>query len=280
MRFGQFEIGSFVEQKFRLDGGSMFGVIPKSLWQKAIPADENNLIAMVTNIFVLKAHGKNILFDIGLGDTLSDREKKVYGTDGVSSLESGLGKFDLSPDDIDYVILTHLHTDHAGGAVRLDNGQYIPRFRNARYIVSRREWDVAMNPDERTGAVYIPDRLRPLQEAGQVDFIEGDTELLDGIRAVHTGGHTEGHFALEMESEEQSVFYYADIFATTAHMPTAYIPATDILPLESMEAKRKALPKIVDTGVIMAFDHDTVMPFATVHQDGRRFNVRPVEERG
>ena len=270
MTFGQFEINSFVEQNFRLDGGSMFGVIPKSLWQRLIPADDRNLIPMVTNLFVLKAHGKSMLFDAGLGDTLNDREKKIYGTDGRSSLESGLSSLGLSTDDIDYVILSHLHTDHAGGGVRLENGEYVPRFTNARYIVSEKEWALAVNPDERTSAVYVPGRLAPLKEAGQVDFIGGDTELFPGIKAVLTGGHTSAHFALEIESENKRVFYYADIFCTSAHMPVAYVPATDLYPLESMSIKRKVLPRIVDQDTVMAFDHDTTMPLARIRKiDGK-----------
>lgn len=277
MKFGSFEIHSFVEQSFRLDGGTMFGVIPRSMWSRLIAPDENNLIPMVTNLFVLKANGKNMIFDIGLGDTLSERECKIYGTDGVSSLESGLQELGITPDDIDYVILTHLHTDHAGGAVKLVDGQYVPRFANARYIINKNEWQTALEPNERTAAVYVPERLRPLQEAGVVDFIDGNTELFPGIKAAHTGGHTEGHFALEMESEGQQVFYYADLYCTTHHMPLPFVPATDILPLETMEAKRRTLPTIVDTGVIMAFDHDVVNPFARIKQDGRKLIAEPVK---
>ena len=118
MKFGDFDISTFVSEQFRLDGGTMFGVIPKSLWQKMLPADENNLISMVNNLYLLTAHGKRYIFDAGLGDTLTDREKKIYGTDGLSHIESGLAALGLKPADIDYVLLTHLHTDHCGGALK------------------------------------------------------------------------------------------------------------------------------------------------------------------
>ncbi|MDH3892571.1 MAG: MBL fold metallo-hydrolase [candidate division Zixibacteria bacterium] len=278
MKFGQFEIQTFVEQHFKLDGGAMFGVIPKVIWQRMIPADENNLIPMVTNLFVLSAHGKKLLFDAGLGDTLSDREKKIYGTDGVSHMDKGLESLGLAVDEIDYVVLTHLHTDHAAGAVKQTDGAYVPRFPNAKYVVGRKEWKMALTPDERTSAVYVPERLTPLEDAGQVDFIDKDREILPGIRAVFTGGHTAAHYALEMESEGASVFYYADIFCSAAHMGVAYVPATDLYPLDTMDVKRNTLPRIVDQNVVMAFDHDVNAPLARVVKDGKRLKALPVEQ--
>lgn len=277
MKFGQFEINAFVESKFRLDGGSMFGVIPKTMWQKLIPADENNLIPMVTNLFVLRAHGKIFLFDAGLGDTLSDREKKIYGITEDSKMTEGLAGIGLKPEDIDYVLLTHLHTDHSAGAVKLVDGEYQPRFPNARHVVTKREWEDAMNPNERTGAVYIPERLEALAKAKLVDVVTLDNELFDGIRLVHTGGHTPGHYGIEMESEGQKVFYYADLFCSSAHMRVPYVPATDLYPLETMTAKRKILPVILEKQVIMAFDHDVYTPLARIKQDGKKLLVEPIQ---
>jgi glyoxylase-like metal-dependent hydrolase (beta-lactamase superfamily II) len=278
MKIGRFEIHSFVEQHFRLDGGMMFGVVPKVLWRKLIEADEDNLIPMTTNLFVLKANGKNHMFDAGLGDTLSEFERKVYSTDGVSSMDEGLAGLGLTTDDIDYVILTHLHTDHGAGAVKRRGGEYVPRFAHATYLATKEEFDVAVNPSERTRAVYEPARYHALKESGQLELIDANSELFPGINAVFTGGHTEGHFALEIESEGQRVFYYADIYPSRHHMPVPYVPATDVYPLQSMEARRKSLPKIVDRDVIMAFDHDTAMPFARIRKDGKRFVAEPVAD--
>ncbi len=172
MKFGEFEIETFVEHKFKLDGGSMFGVIPRTMWQKLIKPDENNLIDMAINLFVLKAHRKNFIFDIGLGDTLTDREKKIYGTIGESTMNEGLHSVGLTEDDIDFVIMTHLHTDHAGGAVKLENDKFVPRFKNATYITSQKEFDDATHPNERTSAVYVPERYYALKDAGQLQLIE------------------------------------------------------------------------------------------------------------
>ena len=257
----------------------MFGVVPKVIWQRFMPADENNLIPMATNLFVLKAHGKTFMFDSGLGDTLTDREKKVYGTSGESKLESSLAALGLDTGAVDYVILTHLHTDHAGGAVKKEDGAFVPRFENARYVIDRREWERALHPDERTAAVYVPERLTALERAGRIDFIEGDTELFPGIKTVATGGHTEGHFALEMASGGTSVFYYADIYCTSHHIKTAYVPATDLYPLDTMDIKRRTLARIVNRDVVMAFDHDVKTPLALIREKEGKIYAEPVADR-
>ncbi len=275
MKFGDFEITPFVERKFRLDGGSMFGVIPKTIWERLIPADDRNLIPMQTNLFVLRAHGKVMLFDAGLGDSLSEREEKIYSVEGPSRMEEALAELGLRPEAIDIVILTHLHTDHCAGAVKRLGDAFIPRFPNADVIASRKEWEAAMSPSERTAAVYVPERLKALHKSGRVKLIGRDLELFPGIRAWHTGGHTEGHFGLEIESGGRQVWYYADTFPTSAHLKTAYVPATDLYPLETMEIKRKLLPEIIEKQVVLAFDHDIHTPMATITQDGKNLIVTP-----
>lgn len=277
MKIGRFEIHSFVEFTYGLDGGMMFGVVPKAMWEKLVTPVRGNLIPMVNNLFVLTAHDKTIMFDVGLGDTLSEREQKVYNTDGhESALDFGLRSLGLTAGDIDYVLLTHLHTDHAAGAVVRDGAAFGPRFEKATYLMTGEDFAAATNPNERTKAVYDPERYHALKAGGRVEFIDGNSELWPGVRTIFTGGHTEGHIALEIESENQRLFYFADIFPTRHHLPVAYVPATDVFPLQSMAAKRAALPSLMETNTIVAFDHDPTMAFGRVRQDGRRFAVDPV----
>jgi glyoxylase-like metal-dependent hydrolase (beta-lactamase superfamily II) len=277
MKFGSFEILPFVEQRFKLDGGSMFGVIPKKIWGNLIPADDNNLIQMQTNLFLLRANGKNILLDTGLGDIISEKEKKIYAASGDTNIETGLRNLGFQPEDIDYVFLTHLHTDHSGGSVKNANGKVVPRFPKAVYVVQQDEWDDATHPDERTAAVYIPDRLRILEAAGQLELIDGDKELLPGIRAVKTGGHTRGHQAFEAESERKMAVYYADIVPSAHHIRVPFVPSTDLFPLDTMKVKRGLLKRLLAEDMVIVFDHDIDTKIGRLREDGGKVLVDTIE---
>jgi glyoxylase-like metal-dependent hydrolase (beta-lactamase superfamily II) len=277
MKFGQFEITPFVEQSFRLDGGSMFGVVPKKIWGKLIEADDNNLIPMVTNLFVLTAYRKNILIDTGLGDCMTEKERKVYATAGESNIETGLTNIGISPDEIDIVFLSHLHTDHAGGAIKEENGQLVPRFKNAAYMVQNDEWQDAVNPNERTAAVYIPERLKVLETAEQLQLLDGEAEILPGIKAVKTGGHTGGHQAIEAESEGTTVVYYADIVPSSHHLKLPYVASVDLFPLTTMDVKRKLLTRLLNGNMAIAFDHDLDIKIGSLSQDNGKLTVSSAE---
>lgn len=277
MKLGRFSVGWFVAESFRLDGGMMFGVVPKTLWNRLLPADEANLIPMVNNIFVVLAGGKVLLFDAGLGDTLSEKERKIYGTSGETALESGLAALGFRTDEIDYVILSHLHTDHCAGAVKFENNRYLPRFPKARYIIARSEWEAALKPDERTSAVYIPDRLHPLEQSGQLELITPDCDLLPGVKLVFTGGHSVGHFGIELTSEGETAAYYADMFPSRHHMKVAFVPATDVLPLETMSFKRTIMPRLIDEQITLLFDHDHTLASGRVAMADGRIVVTAVQ---
>jgi glyoxylase-like metal-dependent hydrolase (beta-lactamase superfamily II) len=277
MKFGDFEIVPFVEQEFRLDGGSMFGVVPKKIWSNLVPVDENNLITMEANLFVLKAGNINILFDTGLGDCLTEREKKVYAATGNSNIETGLKHIGLGPEDVHMVFLSHLHTDHAGGAVKSVDGKYMPRFRKARYFVQKIEWDDCMNPNERTAAVYIPERMSALEKADQLELIDGDADILPGIRVVRTGGHTPGHQAIEATANGMTVVYYADIMPSSHHVKIPYIAAVDLDPLETMAVKRVLIERLLECNGAIVFDHDIDIKIGRLTQEDRKVIVRKIE---
>jgi glyoxylase-like metal-dependent hydrolase (beta-lactamase superfamily II) len=275
-RFGDFTIHHFIEQTFRLDGGSMFGVVPKKIWGKLVSSDDDNLIPMVTNLFVVDTGSKKILCDTGLGTVLSEREKKVYAVSAQSQIETGLAGIGFSANDIDYVVFSHLHTDHSGGAVTLFDGKMMPRFPNARHVVQKREWDDAMYPDERTAAVYASDRLKVIEDAGRLQLVEGDVELLPGVKLIKTGGHTPGHQGMEFSSGGKTVVYYADIIPSSHHFKVPYVASTDLFPLDTMKVKRSLVKRALAGEIIIAFDHDIEIPIGIAVEDDFRTIIKPV----
>jgi glyoxylase-like metal-dependent hydrolase (beta-lactamase superfamily II) len=275
-RFGDFTIYHFIEQTFKLDGGSMFGVVPKKIWGKLVVPDEDNLIPMVTNLFVIDTGSKKILCDTGLGTVLSEREKKIYAISKPSQIETGLADIGFSVHDIDYVIFSHLHTDHSGGGVAMIDGRLMPRFPNARYMVQKQEWDDAMHPDERTTAVYIAERLKVIKEAGQLDLVDGDHQLLPGVKLVKTGGHTPGHQGVEFTSGDKTVVYYADIIPSSHHFKVPYVASVDLFPLDTMRVKRSLVKRALAGEIIMAFDHDIEIPIGIAVEEEFRTIIKPV----
>ncbi len=279
LTLGDFELFSFVENRCYLDGGSVYGVVPKALWSKLTPPDDNNLIPLDTNLLLVKAHGKRILIECGIGDFLTDIERKVYSCDAPSRIDDCLSRLGMASDMIDYVILTHLHLDHVGGAFVADSdGRPQPRFPNARHVIRKEEWEAAMNPDDRSKVVYPTERLRCLDESNLVDIIDADTEVLPGIWAVKSGGHTRGHQIVTVSSGSGTVVYTGDMFPLTSHLRPTYIAASDLYPLETLEHKKKLLTGIVENGWIIAFDHDLEYKFATLKRHGRAFVPEKVGE--
>lgn len=257
MKFGKFEIFTIVENSFKIDGGAMFGVVPKIIWEKLNPPDDKNLVKLDINLLLIKTGGENILIDAGIGDALSERQKKMFGIERASDLEKKLSEHHLTPEDIHLVLLTHLHADHAGGVIRLDkDGKKVPRFPDARHVVQKKEWEEAMYPDERTSATYFTSNLKILEEEKLLELVDGEDKVATGIRLVNTGGHTPGHQAVLIEGGENKILWAGDIIPSTHHLKIPYIASVDLFPRETMEQKRKFLKMCVDDGWLLAFDHD------------------------
>jgi glyoxylase-like metal-dependent hydrolase (beta-lactamase superfamily II) len=277
MKLGDFEVHPLLENVFHLDGGTMFGVVPKVLWSKLVPADENNLITMHLNLLLVKTREGNVLIDTGLGDSLSDKMKKIYGLKTPSNLESELGKHDLKPEDITHVIFTHLHVDHSGGAIKVDsNGDKSLRFPNAKHYAQVEEWEDATHPNERTAATYLSDNMEVLGRSGLFQTVDGDVEVTDGIRVWKTGGHTPGHQAVVVESEGETLIYPADIIPMSAHLKAPYIAGVDLDPLGSMERKKEIIEHCVGDGWYLAFDHDVEVKIARLHRREGKIEVEKI----
>jgi glyoxylase-like metal-dependent hydrolase (beta-lactamase superfamily II) len=268
MKLGAFEIYPLSDGSFRLDGGAMFGVIPKVLWQRCCAADDLNRISLSLTCLLIRAHGKNILVDTGLGSKEDPRFKEMFAVDRAVSLELSLKRLGLSRDDIDLAINTHLHFDHAGGNT-MDNGSgtLVPAFPKARYVVQRGEYDDAVQANERTRASYRRDNFLPITETDRWDLLDGDTELLPGITAMVTQGHTRYHQGIKIESEGRTAFYLGDLIPTVCHLPLPYIMGYDLSPIQTLETKRWVLDRACEEKWLLLFEHDPVVQAGHVRRD-------------
>ncbi len=257
MKIGQYQLYSIETGTFALDGGAMFGVVPKTLWEKVIVPDEKNRIDMAARALLLMGEGRRILIDVGNGAKFNDKLKAIYKIDESRyTLRGSLARIGLGPEDITDVILTHLHFDHAGGSTYRDNGTLKPTFPNARYYVQREQWEAANNPTERDRASFFPDDFMPLYEQGILHFTEGEGEILPGITCRVCHGHTTALQAPVISDGKTTLLYCADLVPTSAHVSLPWIMAYDLRPLVTLEEKRRILTQAAEEGWILFFEHD------------------------
>jgi len=256
-----------VENRFKIDGGAMFGVVPKVIWEKMTNCDEKNRVDLDLNLLLVKTKNKNILIDAGMGETLTDRMKRIYGIEKNSNLNQGLANFGLRPEDIDVAIMTHLHMDHAGGVVKFNqSGEKVPTFPNARHVIQAREWKDALVPDERTAATYFPENFLVLEDSKLVELVDDEKEIEPGIKVIPTGGHTRGHQAVLIENANEKILCPGDIIPTTNHLRLPYVASVDTYPLETMKVKKAFVEKCLNDGWRVVFDHDTELKMAKLRQ--------------
>ncbi len=257
LKLGDKKVYSIVDNSFKIDGGAMFGVVPKIIWEKLMVPDEENMITLDLNLLLVKSEGKNILIDSGIGDTLDEKQKKIYGVEKDSNLEKALSEIGLKPEDIDLVILSHLHLDHAGGIVKFNSkGEKVPRFPEAKYVIQTEEWKYALQPDERTKATYMVENFQILDECGLIELVKGGKEIVPGIRVKLTGGHTKGQQVVFIKGGDKTILYPGDIIPTISHLRIPYVAGVDIYPLEVMEVKKKLIQDCLEYNWMIAFDHE------------------------
>ncbi|MEO8576547.1 MAG: MBL fold metallo-hydrolase [Gemmatimonadales bacterium] len=265
----------------RLDGGAMFGVVPKPLWEKRIPADERNRIQLGMRCLLIEHTSGLVLIDTGAGNKEEKKFLDIYGIENTGAagrtwLEDGLASVGVAPEDISIVINTHLHFDHAGGnTYRDERGEIKLSFPRARYIVKRGEYDYATHPNERTAASYFERNFAPVVKAHKFEFVIREKEIVKGIRVIPTPGHTPFHQSVLIESSGERAFYLADMMPTHAHIPLAWIMGYDVEPLVTLETKRRILRQAEDENWLLIFEHDATVPWGHVEHDGKGYKLKP-----
>ena len=268
MRLGAFNIFPVTDGQFRLDGGAMFGVVPRFLWEKCCPADELNRIQLSLRCLLIQAHGKNILVDTGVGQKNDQKFNRRFAVTHDPSLVGSLHDLGLSAEEMDWVINTHLHFDHAGGnTIRNGDGHIVSTFPKAKYLVQRGEYDDAVFSNERTRASYRRENFQPIMQANQWEFLEGETELLPGVSVVVTPGHTQNHQSVKVESEGQVAFFLGDLIPTVSHLPLPYLMGYDLYPLQTLETKRWVLDRAFQENWLLIFEHDPQIQMGYVKKD-------------
>lgn len=261
------------------DGGTMFGAVPKALWSKRLPADEDNYIEMRNAPILVRASGALVVIETGLGNKLTVKQKKIYRLGREWSVPGDLVSLGLARGDVTHVVLTHCDFDHAGGIVMLnDSGEAELTFPNAEHLIQRAEWEDVVNPNERASHSYWPVNFTGLTESGKLRLLEGDYELTSGIRLILTGGHTRGHQVVSMESGGESALHLADLLPTHVHFNPLWVTAYDNFPLDAIERKQELERMGIGRDAWFTFYHDPFMLACRFDEEGNVVEKFEVQE--
>jgi glyoxylase-like metal-dependent hydrolase (beta-lactamase superfamily II) len=270
MRFGDFEIRLVNGGNFRLDGGAMHGVVPKSIWSRLVSCDDKNRCSYATNCLLVEGRGRRVLIETGNGDKFSPKEKDIYGIDHDQSIEGNLRALGVAPESIDHVIMTHLHFDHSGGTTRRTASGFAPVFARARHVIQAREWNDATHPHERNRASYLAENLGPVAEAGLLDRVDGEVEIAPGVRVLPTPGHTAGHQSVVLEDGRgHNVVFFGDVIPTAVHLKLPFIMAYDLDVVGTLESKRALLDRVEKERWLVVFGHELEKPAGYLGRDDK-----------
>ncbi len=273
---GDIEVVRLLDGTFRVDGGAMFGVVPRTLWAAKAAPDHENRITLALNCYLVRTQGANVLLDTGVGPDVGRRHIDFYSFDRRPGLIEALAARGLGPEAIDIVVNSHLHFDHCGGnTAKQADGTWAAAFPRARYVVQRGEWGQALDPVERDRPSYMPARLRPLAGTGRLVLLDGDGPIAPGIEAVLVAGHTAFHQGIKVASGGRTFFYAADAVPTAAHVDLDYIMSFDLYPAATFEAKKALLARAEAEGWTLGFSHDLGIPFGSLRRVGERLDVVP-----
>jgi glyoxylase-like metal-dependent hydrolase (beta-lactamase superfamily II) len=280
-RIGDFEIHVLSGGHLYVDAGGPFGLVPRALWSRYQTPTDDHLLPMCLNCLLVKAHGKNILVDVGMGNKVDDKyRRRSRLTHPHGTLFEGLARLGLGAEDIDLVVNTHLHADHCENNTKFSDDGIVPTFPNAEYAVQRREYDDAMHPNERTRATYIPVNYEPVMDAGQMRLLDGDEEFFPGIKGIVTPGHTPGHMSVLVSAGDEHLFFACDLITYAIQLQRlAWMTAYDVEPLVTLETKREWQPWLLEHKAITVFPHDvTMMAARLVEDENGKPLLSPVDE--
>lgn len=275
MKIGKYEIIPIETRTLYLDGGAMFGVIPKALWKRTNPADESNRIKLGARCLLLKSNDKNILIDTGVGQFWDEKFNKIYNINlEENTIEQALKNIGIAPNEISDVILTHLHFDHTGGSTTSENNKFVPTFPNAKYHLQKKHFEYALNPSDRDKASFFKNRFKPLYDEGILNLINGSTKFDDEIELLELNGHTFSQQIVKISDNLKTVLYCGDLMPTSSHVPIPYEMGYDLQPLITIHEKKDILSKAVKDEWILVFEHDPFITAATITKTDKGFAVK------
>jgi len=261
---------------FKLDGGAMFGVVPKTIWQKTNPADANNMCTWAMRCLLIEDGDRLTLIDTGIGDKQEEKFFSHYYLHGDETLDKSLQAKGFSRADITDVFLTHLHFDHCGGAIVRQGDKLVPAFENATYWSNEKHWDWAVNPNAREKASFLKENILPIQESGQLKFVDTQdgVEFQPGVRVRFAHGHTDAMMLPEIEYKGKTIVYMADLLPSTGHLPLPYVMAYDMFPLKTLEEKKSFLTEAAEKEYILYLEHDSVTECCTLQQTEKGIRLK------